>query len=102
MVGERGESETENFYRQQESATSSSYASPAHRSHLQPQPRQLQHQQPRENQLPEPRQPQPVQLPEYKVVNVKEPPKSYDSSFYCIHTSIEIVVVVSLVSLQRE
>lgn len=99
MVRERGESETEHFYRQQESATSSSYASPAHRSHLQPQPRQLQ-QQPRENQLP--RQPQPVQLPEYKVVNVKEPPKSYDSSFHCIHTSIEIVVVVSLVSLQWE
>ncbi|CAL8095277.1 unnamed protein product [Orchesella dallaii] len=57
-------------------STSTSYASPAHRQ----QPRQ----------------------PEYKVVNVKEPPKSYDRSFYCLHTSVEIVVLVSLICATSE
>lgn len=79
MLGQRGESETELFHHphrqhqqlQQESASSSYTASPAHRARPQP---------------------------EYKVVNVKEPPLIRDSSFNSIHTSVEIVVVVSLVS----
>lgn len=88
MKGSKSECEADPFYHQDESATSSSYASPAHRLHSSQQ----------HDRSEQPREPQPVELPEVRVVNVKEPTKSYDGSFYCIHTSIEIVVVISLVS----